>query len=64
MSEREHGERERDQPEPGVEGGTGPGVAAGDVETPGAATTPNLPDEGDDGDASDGEPASEAPADR
>jgi len=39
-----------DEPEPGVEGGTGPGVAPGDVETPGAATTPNEPGEEEDED--------------
>jgi hypothetical protein len=45
MSERR---RENDEePEPGVDGGTGPGVTPGDVETPGAATTPNEPDEDD-----------------
>jgi hypothetical protein len=37
--EREPGE----PPEPAVDGGTGPGVSPGDVETPGAATTPNEP---------------------
>jgi hypothetical protein len=45
--------RERDEPEPGVEGGTGPGVTPGDVETPGAATTPNLPDREETGDGED-----------
>jgi hypothetical protein len=41
-------ERDGDgEPEPGVNGGTGPGVTPGDVETPGAATTPNAPDEED-----------------
>ena len=46
-------EREEQQdkpPEPGVHGGDGPGVSSGDVETPGAATTPN---ESDDDDADD-----------
>jgi hypothetical protein len=45
--------REDGQPEPAVEGGTGPGVTPGEVETPGAATTPNAPDD-DDGDAEPG----------
>jgi hypothetical protein len=36
-----------EEPKPGVDGGTGPGVSSGDVETPGAATTPNEPDEDD-----------------
>ena len=48
MSERDP-DRERDEPEPAVDGGTGPGVSPGDVETPGAATTPNAPDRDDDG---------------
>jgi hypothetical protein len=47
MSEREHQEEE---PEPAVEGGTGPGISPGDVETPGAATTPNEPGEDENGD--------------
>jgi hypothetical protein len=34
-------------PEPGVHGGEGPGVTEGDVETPGAATTANEPDDED-----------------
>ena len=47
MTEREK-DHDDEQPEPVVDGGTGPGVAPGDVETPGAATTPNEPDEDDD----------------
>jgi hypothetical protein len=43
------GRGERDEPEPGVDGGTGPGVTPGDVDTPGAATTPNLPDDAGEG---------------
>jgi hypothetical protein len=43
----EHEEKDK-PPEPGVHGGTGPGVSEGDVETPGAATTPNEPDDEDD----------------
>jgi hypothetical protein len=39
-----------EEPEPSVDGGSGPGVTPGDVETPGAATTPNQPDEGADDD--------------
>jgi hypothetical protein len=39
-----------EEPEPGVDGGSGPGVTPGDVETPGAATTPNQPDEDADDD--------------
>ncbi len=49
-------ERDRDDdepPEPAVEGGTGPGVTPGDVETPGAATTPNEGDRGADRDDED-----------
>jgi hypothetical protein len=38
-------EKEDTPPEPGTHGGTGPGVSSGDVETPGAATTPNEPDD-------------------
>ena len=45
-------EKEDGPPEPGVHGGTGPGVSEGDVETPGAATPPNEPDE-DEGDDED-----------
>ena len=41
---------DRDEPEPGVDGGTGPGLTPGDVETPGAATTPNEPDRDEDDD--------------
>jgi hypothetical protein len=47
MTERE---RSDEEPEPAVDGGTGPGVSPGDVETPGAATTPNLPDDDEDED--------------
>lgn len=47
MTERREDEEE---PEPAVEGGTGPGVSPGDVETPGAATTPNAPREDEDAD--------------
>jgi hypothetical protein len=50
MTEREREEEDEDrEPEPAVEGGEGPGVSPGDVETPGAATTPNEPDEDDEG---------------
>jgi hypothetical protein len=49
VSERpDHDAGDDDAPEPGVDGGTGPGVTPGDVETPGAATTPNAPDEDED----------------
>lgn len=47
-------EREREpeengeEAEPAVDGGTGPGVSPGDVETPGAATTPNEQDDDSD----------------
>ena len=47
MSERE--DEDDGTPEPGIDGGTGPGVTPGDVETPGAATTPNEPDPGPEG---------------
>ena len=54
MSERERPDRDgEDRPEPAVDGGTGPGVSPGDVETPGAATTPNEPDLGADRDDED-----------
>ena len=43
MSERERPAHEDEPADPSVEGGTGPGVSPGDVETPGAATTPNEP---------------------
>ena len=49
MSERERPDRE-ETPDPAVDGGTGPGVSPGDVETPGAATTPNEPDRDDEDD--------------
>lgn len=49
MSERRD---DQEKPEPAVDGGTGPGVTPGDVETPGAATTPNEPDEDEDGEES------------
>jgi hypothetical protein len=41
----EHRDDDGEESDPSVDGGTGPGVAPGDVETPGAATTPNDPDE-------------------
>lgn len=53
MSERERPDHEDEPPEPAVEGGTGPGVSPGDVETPGAATTPNEADLGADRDEDD-----------
>jgi hypothetical protein len=40
----EHEEKDK-PPEPGVHGESGPGVSEGDVETPGAATTPNEQDD-------------------
>jgi hypothetical protein len=45
--DREHdpGPGHEDEPEPMEEGGTGPGVTPGDVETPGAATTANEPED-------------------
>ena len=62
MSERDGGDRgdrgEADQPEAGVDGGTGPGVTEGDVETPGAATTANLPDDSDDSESDAGDAGS------
>jgi hypothetical protein len=50
MTQGKRQKAEGGEEEPAVEGGTGPGVSPGDVETPGAATTPNEPDE----DADDG----------
>jgi hypothetical protein len=42
--------KDEEEPKPAVEGGTGPGVTPGDVETPGAATTPNEPEDDSDED--------------
>ena len=41
----EHPTGDEEEPEPSVDGGTGPGVTPGEVETPGAATTANEPDD-------------------
>ena len=48
----EHEREDEEEPKPAVDGGTGPGVSPGDVETPGAATTPNEEDD-DSGDSGD-----------
>ena len=55
MSERDRRAREDDDepPEPAVDGGTRPGVSPRDVETPGAATTPNEPGLGAEGEDED-----------
>jgi hypothetical protein len=52
--EENQGNRPEDgPPEPGTHGGDGPGVSTGDVETPGAATTPNEKDSDDEDEGGD-----------